>query len=288
MENYIKELKTNGYTIIPNILTENEIETAKQLFKDWKKTVPNHDKLHDVCDPHGIYKHHEIGHQQHAWFIRTRPKVKSAFATLWETDDLVVSFDGTCWIPKNCSKRDNFWCHSDQSPLIDKFVCAQGFVSLTDNKERTLIIWKNTHKIHSKYLQLENKKNLKSNWQKIPPEHEKLLLPLKTKLNVPAGSLVLWDSRIFHQNQYGKPNSEERIVQYVCMLPKNSEKNTAMMKKKRRDYFKNRRTTSHWPYPIKVNGLQPRNYGNKELIIDYNSLRSPDLSNYTSEIENLI
>ena len=85
-----------------------------------------------------------------------RPKVKNAFATLWETDDLVVSFDGACWIPKKCYKRDTFWCHSDQSPLVDKFVCAQGFVSLTDNKERTLVIWKDTHKIHSKYLKLEN------------------------------------------------------------------------------------------------------------------------------------
>ena len=34
----------------------------------------------------------------------------------------------------------------------------------------------------------------------------------KVVLNIPAGSLVLWDSRTFHQNQYGKPNSEERIV----------------------------------------------------------------------------
>ena len=72
------------------------------------------------------------------------------------------------------------------------------------------------------------------------------------------------------------------------MMPKNSEKNTAVMQKKRRDYFNARRTTSHWPYPIKVNGLQPRNYGNPELSIDYNKLIKPNLEKYTSQINDLL
>ena len=53
---------------------------------------------------------------------------------------------------------------------------------------------------------------------------------LRRVLHVPAGSLVIWDSRTFHQNQYGAPNSEERLVQYVCFLPKNHPKNTKNMK----------------------------------------------------------
>jgi len=288
MQSYIEELKTNGFTVIPDILTNEEIVTAKNLFLNWKNNLHNHDKIHNLCDPHGIYKYQEVGHQEHAWYLRTRPKVREVFETLWNTTDLVVSFDGCCWIPKNCKKKDNFWCHSDQSPLVDQFACAQGFISLTDNKERTLVIWRNTHKIHSKYLKIVNKKDLKANWQKIPSEHEDLLQPLRNPLTVKAGSIVLWDSRVFHQNQYGRENSEERLVQYICMMPKNSEKNTAVMQKKRRDYFDTRRTTSHWPYPIKVNGLQPRNYGNPELTIDYNKLNKPNLEKYTAQINDLL
>ena len=41
-------------------------------------------------------------------------------------------------------------------------------------------------------------------------------------MHIPAGALVLWESRTFHQNQYSKPNSEERLIQYVCYLPKKS------------------------------------------------------------------
>ena len=37
------------------------------------------------------------------------------------------------------------------------------------------------------------------------------------------------------------------------------------MLEKRQKYFIKRRTTSHWSYPVKVNELQPRNYGNNLL-----------------------
>jgi hypothetical protein len=52
--------------------------------------------------------------------------------------------------------------------------------------------------------------------------------------------------------------------------------------------LKERRTTSHWPCPIHVNGLQPQNYGNADLMIDYSKLEEPDLSEFEDEIENLI
>lgn len=288
MEVYIRDLRQNGYVVIPDILNKEEIDIASSMFYNWKSTIKDHDKIHNACDPHGIYKHHEIGHQEHAWFIRTRPKVKEVFACLWGTNDLVVSFDGCCWIPKSCNKKDNFWCHSDQSPLVDEFICAQGIVSLTNNKERTLVIWQNTHLIHSQFLKIVNNKDPKANWQKIPEKYKEILNPLRRVLNVPAGSLVLWDSRVFHQNQYGSANCEERLVQYICMLPKNSEKNTVLMQKKRRDYLNKKRTTSHWPYPIKVNGLQPRNYGNPDLIINYSQLIPPNLEKYADQINELI
>ena len=40
-----------------------------------------------------------------------------------------------------------------------------------------------------------------------------------------AGSLVLWDSRTFHQNQYGVQDEGERIVQYVCYMPRDGAGN---------------------------------------------------------------
>ena len=86
----------------------------------------------------------------------------------------------------------------------------------------------------------------------------------------------------------GEDNEEDRLVQYICYLPKSHPKNTEAMKKKRLKYYKEQRTTSHWPCPIKVNGLQPRTFGNDDILIDYDSLPMNDLSEYEKEIMKII
>ena len=60
------------------------------------------------------------------------------------------------------------------------------------------------------------------------------------------------------------------------------------MKIKRRKYFKERRTTSHWPYPLNVNAMQPRTFGDKSKHIDYTLLTQCNIDKYMSEIENML
>ena len=110
----------------------------------------------------------------------------------------------------------------------------------------------------------------------------------KRVLKVNAGDLVIWDSRTFHQNQYGSSNCEERIVQYVCYLPKIVKGNNSCIQKKREKYFTERRTTSHWPYPLNVNGLQPQTYGDSSKLINYDSIKPPDLKRFMPDILKLI
>lgn len=281
------ELATKGYCIIPNILSNDEVIEAKRLFDNWQKTILNHDKVHNTIDPHGIYKYHQAGHQEHAWYIRTCPKVIEAYKKLWNCEELVVSFDGSCYIPQNLKKSDNIWTHTDQAPNSKGLKCYQGFVSLTSNKERTLIVYEGSHNYHEKYFEEKNIKSSK-NWQLIDHETLSRMSVQKKTLDVPAGALVLWDSRTFHQNQYGTPGSEERMVQYVCYLPKNDKKNTKSQQEKRKKYFDEMRTTSHWPYLIKVNGLQPQIYGDKSKKIDYSLLKKPDLDRFMPNIKKII
>ena len=72
------------------------------------------------------------------------------------------------------------------------------------------------------------------------------------------------------------------------MKPKNSRDNPLSQTKKRLKYFEELRTTSHWPYPIKVNSLQPRTFGNDEYLIDYDILSKPNLEPYMEKLEALI
>jgi len=282
-----RELLEKGYCVVPNILSNEDIEYCKELFKEWQTTIPNHDDIHNKISPHGIYKFHGAGHTRYAWYIKTRPRVQNIFKYLWNTDELVVSFDGSCYIPKNLKKKDKIWTHTDQAPNSKGLQCYQGLVALTSNKERTLRLYEGTHLYHEKYFKEKNI-NSSKNWQLIDHETLHNINDKKRVLHISAGSLVLWDSRIFHQNQYGLPNSEERMVQYVCYLPKNHIKNTTNMQNKRRKYFHDKRTTSHWPCPIYVNGIQPQTYGDNSRLIDYDSLSPPYLDDLYQEIYKLL
>ena len=285
--NVLSEIQTKGYCVIPNVLSKEEIDYAKRSFYEWQKTVPNHDVMHNTVDPHGIYKFHEVGHQRHAWYIRTRPSVQSVFKEIWDTDDLICSYDGSCYIPKSCKKKDKFWIHTDQAPNSKGFKCIQGFVTLTDNSERTFVLYEKSHLFHEEYFKSKGITGTK-NWNLIDTDTLEQMKEQRRVLHIPAGSLVLWDSRSFHSNQYGKPNSEERIVQYVCYLPRNHPKNTETIQRKRRKYFIERRTTSHWPAPVYVNGKQPQTYGDDSKKIEYADLVPPKLDDLMSEIEKLI
>ena len=213
--------------------------------------------------------------------------MQSYFEYLWKSKSLAVSYDGSCFIPKSLKKKDNIWTHTDQAPNKKGLHCIQGFVALTSNKERTLVVYEGSHKLHAQYFEDRGIKGSK-NWCKIDPEYLKEIHDKKRVLTVPAGSLVLWDSRTFHQNQYGAPESEERIVQYVCYLPKEHEKYTEKVREKRQKYFDMRRTTSHWPYPVTVNGLQPQTFGDESKKIDYTKLTPPNLEDMKKEIKRLI
>lgn len=277
-------LEKYGYAIINNVLKPEEVQEARGYFDEWFLQNKQVRDLHGIIDPHGIFKFSEVGHQKHAWYIRTREAVQAPFKEIWDTDELVVSFDGSCFIPKEAKNRDSNWTHTDQAPNKKGLTCVQGFVSLTSNEERTFRVYSGSHKLHETVLADEK---TKGDWVRISDEWVTKNDSKKRVLKVPAGSMVLWDSRCFHQNQYGAPG-EERLVQYVCFLPKNNPGNNQKMQEKRKNYLETRRTTSHWAYPIRVNGLQPQTYGDESRKIDYSKLGKVDLSEFQPLIEKII
>ena len=284
-----KSLEEKGYCIIENVLNPNEVFKAKELFHTWFDSVPNLDKFHTKMNPHGIFKFHQVAHQEFAWYLRTLPQVIQIFADVWNTtnDDLVTGFDGACYMSDNIKKNTKCWTHTDQAPKNKDIRCYQGVVSLTDNKDNSLLVYEGSHKLHEEYFKSKGLENDTKNWQLIDHEYLDNIKDKKKLLKIPAGSLVLWDSRTFHQNIVSNSN-EERLVQYICMKPKNSLDNSAFQTKKRLKYFETLRTTSHWPYPIKVNGLQPRTFGNDEYLINYDNLARPNLEPYMEKIKTLL
>jgi len=253
----MESFTTLGYAVIP-CLSKDEVQFGLGLFQEWRirNRVP--------VPPHGVLKHYQVGHTGFAWWCRTRPAVKKVFEEIWGTKDLIVSFDGACYFPKGLTRRNTNWLHVDQEPKNPHFDCVQGFVAFTENSQACLTLVPGSHLKFGDYMKSKNLYHSKP-WQKVDFDlSETILVPTK------PGDLVIWDSRVFHQNSYG---SEERLVQYLCYLPRMraTEKDLA----KRQKYYQEKRTTSHWPAPLRVNSLQPQIFGNKEKLIDYSNLVDP-------------
>lgn len=292
MEKHKKELQENGYTIFRNLLSEEEVNEYKNEFNNWLDKVEDLRKLHSMIDFNGIFKHYEVGNQRFAWLMRTNVKIVNIFKELWETDELVTSFDGCCYYPKEYVGEERYWTHTDQSSRKKGVYCYQSFVSLTNNSERTLQIYEGSNLLHENYFETMNIDD-PSDWNIIDIDYIKTLLNKQKNLTVNAGDLVVWDSRTFHQNLCGGNNSnEERLVQYLCYLPKNKEGNTEREQIYRKRYYETKRTTSHWPYPMNVVPSQPLtyNYYNEEnpIIIDYDSLPEPYLDDLRTKIDELL
>jgi hypothetical protein len=272
---FATDLAQKGYAIVPSVLTPGEIAEVRDEFMYYQRF------LQQKPPPHGIYQHAEAGHQRHAWLVRTNPRVQQVFKDLLSTNEIISSFDGYCYIQKSDARRDLSWTHTDQSPAKDQQACYQGFVSLTDNSERTFVAYEGSHLDHQQYFKDRDftaaTKNYSRDWHKIDSAYTVANRHNRKVLTVKAGDFVIWDSRTFHQNQYGAPKSEERFVQYISYMPRNCKANTPANQKKRAMYFGTRRTTSHWAAPIKVNGLQPQVYGDKTKLLDYSKLPQPIL-----------
>ena len=115
MEKHKTELIEKGYTIFKNILTEKEINEYKTEFYAWFNTIPNLKTYHPIVHFNGIFKYYEVGHQRFAWLVRTNSKIINIFKNLWNTNELVTSFDGCCYYPKEYIGKENYWTHTDQS-----------------------------------------------------------------------------------------------------------------------------------------------------------------------------
>jgi hypothetical protein len=250
---------TNGYQIIRGVLNPDEVYFATKLFEDWYKR----NEVDSRNSPHGVIQHYGAGHSAFAWYTRTRPRVIQVFKDLWKTNDLVVSFDGQGYWSGEQQKKNTTWLHIDQRLDEPQFKCAQGLVSYTNNNGCGLMLIPGSHKIiEGGYFQnYEGDKTKRFNKIEKPEDFGQPIV-----INLNAGDMVIWDSRVVHQNWY---LPQKRLVQYVSYLPKSGL--SEGQAQKREKYYIEKRSTSHWAYPVQVNGLQPQTYGQRPKL-DYTKI----------------
>ena len=258
------DFSTDGYAIFQALDTAT-VSKYLDEFLNWRSIV------NPTVPPHGVIKHYQIGHQPVAWKLRTTATIYTPFQKLLQATDLVASFDGFGYLPKGTNRRNSPWHHIDQAPKDLSFQSVQGLVALTSNENASFQCVPGSHHLVASYYEKCPAKYPSKRWQKLDLKHlnETLGTDLQTEtISLKAGELLIWDSRLINQNAYD-PN-EERAVFYVSYRDRQGLSNTQATKRRRA--FDEKRTTSHWAYPIELNPLQPQVWGDNSKLIDYNKL----------------
>ena len=232
----------------------------KETYKEITGLYPNHKML---------IQHWKIGHSKLVWEVRQNKKVINTFAKIWNTDDLIVSFDGaSIYILDKPKRENNTWFHVDQSYTRNDFECIQSWINAYDTNEgdATLVILENSNQYHKDFQEHFNIID-KKDWFKLENKEQYDFYINKGCRNIaikcPRGHGVFWDSRTLH---YGNPVQKNacdefnyRCAVYVCMVPRNLANKKSL--DKRQKIFNELRMTSHWPNKPTLFSKFPRTYG---------------------------
>eukprot|EP01118_Nematostelium_gracile_P005867 TRINITY_DN186_c0_g1_i2.p1 TRINITY_DN186_c0_g1~~TRINITY_DN186_c0_g1_i2.p1 ORF type:complete len:384 (-),score=76.41 TRINITY_DN186_c0_g1_i2:27-1028(-) len=285
-------LEENGFIVFEKVLDAEEISLTKSKFWDFleglgsgidrkrKDTWVNANWPNSFNN--GIISEHGIGQSKLSWYLRKHPNVRKIFSNIWGTESLLTSFDGGCVFrpPIRYTGKDKTedwstnggWYHVDQDYFVNsELECYQGFVTLLDADASSggLVIVPKSQSKFSEYFSKKEKHH--SEFIRIPEDDLSPHFGEPVLLGAPAGSMVIWDSRMVHCNSppLTKPRSQTeviRMVMYICMLPKENASQGIL--KQRRLAVKNGTTTSHWPtkwHPKKPPRFPRSKYGFKTI-----------------------
>ena len=269
-KDWLKHLKEYGWAVapIPNFDSTKYVNSFFDWFEyccdDFDRDDRNTWKTKNIpINLHGIFKQY-IGHLDFVWEIRE--KCLPIFQTIHETNDLLCSFDGGCFLYKKDRTASFSKLHLDQGRFQDVYN-VQGAVNLVDNgpDDGGLVLLEGSHKAFRNYYERHPLEGL--DWAPVDMADEEFRRLPVIKVCAPAGHILLWDSKTVHCNT--PPNSNQiRMVTYVSMQPRILADETVL--KKRIKLYENGRMTSHWCVGswASVNPLHPRSYGQEHVRPD--------------------
>lgn len=265
----VNHMREHGYVVV-NILSKTKAHKLKKEFEKWffslNKYV-NTSSWNTMPDQIlGIIKSYGIGQAEFMWKLRKNKDVKSIFRYLYDVDidtPLISSYDGVCYHPKELAEKKeniNLWTHVDIHPKKHsnpKYQTFQSLINLEDNtheNDGAFSFCPKTHKLTYDFYKDLPHINNNDDFFRVPLHLIKSNNIDIYSVHVPKGCMVIWDSRTIHcnipPNKTGKPNIHDRLVAYVCMVPKYMVNKDTLEKLK---LWKNtNRTTSHSPINPKV------------------------------------
>lgn len=293
------ECKNEVWTALEALITG---PPDKKIVRSNPSTYPNYFKLGQM---HGMMlQYFGFGMMPTAW--KLREAAAPIFARLWDVqpNQLISSIDAISFhiAPENFNPpRGQFkgrtWWHTDQSLLIPGNHCIQGFYNLDEcgQTEGCLSVLEGSNRYHGdlkpRFHAATDDKELKNNWYLINEDEYNYLVTEKgcrwRFVCPPKGAFVVWDSKTIHMGtepRIPRQIVRDRLVYYICMLPRNAKNYqgyscTGIQEKdirKKVEAFNNQRTTTHWPYPVKLFAKKPRFFA-QDIVINPGLIPKMDL-----------
>ncbi|KAJ5825293.1 hypothetical protein N7474_002431 [Penicillium riverlandense] len=261
------ELRENGFAVIKGAIPRETGVGYQQRARQWLKSFENSEL--DYEDPEtwvaknlpvqstiNTFSAYAVAHEKFMWDARMEPGVVDAFAKIWGTDELLVSFDSLniTFPNRKDVPRKGAWEHVDQSPLRRGMHCIQGIINLSaaGPDDGGLVVYPGSHHFVDEYFDTETESSTwapkdlywfdqtKLDWFKKKGIHSH-------KVCADIGDLIVWDSRTIH---YGAEPSEAsntiRTVIYAAYSP--AKFATPETLERKRQIFNKYGGTTHWPH----------------------------------------
>ena len=242
-DTWLSDLRDNGFAVIRKALTPEECHRIHVQGKEETRNLPH------------------MSHSQTMWGLRQSKNLRRIFEALWETDDLLCSFDGMYM--RDAGEKTSFtidW-HVDQDSRHGEGIqCAQGLLAIVpSNKDSGCTSFlKQSHLDHARLCRKYEDKT--QAWEAFSVSKRDRIFKSRTEEVSPAleaGDFLIWDSRCLHRVCAPlSSRTHARVVAYVTMIPA-SKANARALRDRKRAYECGISTT-HWPSYVCDRGEESR------------------------------
>lgn len=290
------ECKSEVWTALENLIVG---PPEKKILRDDHSTYTNYFQLGQL---HSMMLQY-FGFAQLPSTWKLRELAAPIYAKIWDVqpNQLISSMDAISFhiAPEKFTQprghfKGNTWWHTDQSLLQPDNRCIQGFYNLEEcgPNDGCLSVLEKSNKHHPELKNLfhsdTDQKELKDNWYLINDAEKAYFAEKDCQWRFvcpPKGCFVVWDSKTIHMGTEPRiPRSEprDRLVYYICMMPRMAKQYKGYTSfgikprdvEKKVNAFNEQRTTTHWPYPVKLFPKKPRFFSQ---TIEINSSNIPKM-----------
>ncbi|RDW66006.1 phytanoyl-CoA dioxygenase [Coleophoma cylindrospora] len=263
---WLAALQQNGYVVVKNAIPYERAVQYQERAYDWLRSFQTDLDFNKpeswirsnlpVQSKINTFSSYCVAHEKFMWDARMEPKVLDAFARIWGTDELLVSFDSlnVTFPNRKDVPRKPAWEHIDQSPLRQGLHCVQGIISLSPSgpEDGGLVVYPGSHRVIEEFF---NTQTDKASWDPLDRYmfdesqlswfRERGITPHKVCAEV--GDLILWDSRTIHYGSEPSPASNQiRTAIYAAYTPAKLASSEALATKAA--IFQSYGGTTHWPH----------------------------------------